>query len=88
MVVALLEVVRRWQWVFIRVETELRRLRVPATGKASVHDAHEHADHDDHLSPNSSSSDLNLMDGVTAQPLLLAPTSSSSYTLLNVHEQL
>lgn len=27
MAVALLEVVRRWQWLFVRVETELRKLR-------------------------------------------------------------
>jgi hypothetical protein len=27
MVVALLEVVRRWQWLFVRVETELRKLK-------------------------------------------------------------
>lgn len=27
MVVALLEVVRRWQWLYVRVETELRKLR-------------------------------------------------------------
>lgn len=27
LVVALLEVVRRWQWLFVRVETELRKLK-------------------------------------------------------------
>jgi hypothetical protein len=27
MVVALLEVVRRWQWLYVRVETELRKLK-------------------------------------------------------------
>jgi hypothetical protein len=40
MVVALLEVVRRWQWLFVRVETELRKLKalqlLPKDGEDGV----------------------------------------------------
>lgn len=44
MAVALLEVVRRWQWVFVRVETELRKLGL-LTAHAEVGDDSDQPGH-------------------------------------------
>jgi hypothetical protein len=46
MVVALLEVVRRWQWVYVRVETELRKLGLLA-GPVDQQQLIKHASTDD-----------------------------------------
>lgn len=44
MVVALLEVMRRWQWVYVRVETELRKLGLLTLLGAPAGQHHMHKD--------------------------------------------
>lgn len=41
MIVALLEVIRRWQWVYARVETELRKLGMLDASSGHGHSWHK-----------------------------------------------
>eukprot|EP00878_Enallax_costatus_P016258 GHUV01017054.1.p1 GENE.GHUV01017054.1~~GHUV01017054.1.p1 ORF type:complete len:425 (+),score=75.63 GHUV01017054.1:708-1982(+) len=56
MIVALLEVVRRWQWVYVRLETELRKLGMLDASLGHTHSLHK-VDHEAALEPSGSDSE-------------------------------